>query len=274
MASPRVITLTTDFGLRDPYVAAMKGVILNITPQAILVDITHEVPPQNIREGAYVLDKASRYFAPGTVHVAVVDPGVGSARRPLAVQTDHAFYVLPDNGLITPILRRESLVRAVHLTNPDYWLPEVSHTFHGRDIFAPVAAYLARGVPLESLGTPVEDLVLLSWSEARALPDGSVEGVVVHIDRFGNIVTNIPASLLDGDPERWTFQVSQHRLRGLKSAYTDVPVGASLALIGSNKTLEFSIREGNAAATWGVQAGDPVRAWPQSAGGDHGALSD
>ena len=263
MNTPRIITLTTDFGTRDQYVAAMKGVILSITPEARVVDVTHEVPPQNVREAAYILASVTPYFPEKSIHVAVVDPGVGSERRPLAVRTARAFYVVPDNGLLTPVLRAEPPEEIVHLNNPTYWLSEVSHTFHGRDIFAPVAAYLARGVPLNALGTPLspEDIVWLPWPDPRALPDGSIEGMVVHVDHFGNIVTNIPADMLDGDPEAWEFRVGQQRLQGLKRTYSDVDVGEPLALIGSNNTLEFSVREGNAAALWHVQAGDPVRAW-------------
>lgn len=262
MNTHRIITLTTDFGERDPYVGAMKGVILGITPEVTIVDITHHVPPQDVRAAAYILASATPYFPQGTIHVAVVDPGVGTERRAVVVRTERAFYVVPDNGLLTPILLREPVVEAVHLTNDTYWLPQVSHTFHGRDIFAPVAAYLARGVPLNALGTPLaaEDLVRLEWIPPRALEDGSVEGMVVHVDHFGNIVTNIPADMLPGPEAEWEFEVGGHRVRGLKRAYAEVKVGEPLALIGSNETLEFSVREGNAAALWGVRVGEVVRA--------------
>ncbi len=258
----RIITLTTDFGERDPYVGAMKGVILSITPDVVVVDITHHIPPQDVREGAYVLASAAPYFPKGSIHVAVVDPGVGTERRPLAVRTERAYYVVPDNGLLTPVILREPVLEVVHLTNSTYWLPRVSHTFHGRDIFAPVAAYLARGVPLNALGEPLapDDIVRLEWTAPRALPDGSVEGMVVHVDHFGNIVTNIPAEMLAGPTDAWEFEVRGQRVRGLKRAYAEVEVGEPLALIGSNQTLEFSVREGNAAALWGVQVGETVRA--------------
>lgn len=258
----RIITLTTDFGEQDPYVGAMKGVILSIAPDVIVVDITHHVPPQNVREGAYILSSAVPYFPKGSIHVAVIDPGVGTERRPLAVRTERAYYVVPDNGLLTPVLQQEPVLEAVHLTNATYWLPHVSHTFHGRDIFAPVAAYLARGVPLNALGTPVapEDLVRLEWTAPRALPDGTVEGMVVHVDHFGNIVTNIPADMLSGPADAWEFEIKGRRVRGLRGAYAEVGIGEPLALIGSNQTLEFSVREGSAAALWGVQVGEVVRA--------------
>ncbi len=259
----RVITLTTDFGTRDAYVAAMKGVILTITPKARLVDVTHEVPPQDVREGAYILDTASRYFPEGSIHVGVVDPGVGTARRAVVLRTERALYVAPDNGLLTPVLQREFPLEVISLDNPTYWRQEVSHTFHGRDVFAPVAAYLARGVPLPAMGTPISarDLVILEWPQARRVAADRVEGMVVHTDRFGNIVTNIPATLLEGAEGLWTFEVAGQQVRGLKSAYADVPVGTPLALIGSNGTLEFSIRDGNAARAWNVRAGEYVRAW-------------
>lgn len=259
----RIITLTTDFGTQDAYVAAMKGVILSITADVDLVDVTHEIPPQDVREGAYIMDTATRYFPDGSVHVGVIDPGVGTERRAIAVRTERALYVVPDNGLLTPILQREYPLESVQLDNPIYWRNKVSHTFHGRDIFAPVAAYLARGVPLNAIGTPIDpkDLVRLEWPEAVRTPDGYVEGIVVHVDRFGNIVTNIPATLLKGTPDRWVFAVNGKQLRGLKKAYAEVPQGEGLALIGSNDTLEFSLRDGNAAQAWDVKPGERVRAW-------------
>lgn len=259
----RVITLTTDFGTQDQYVGAMKGVILSIAPDVHLVDITHEIPPQNVREAAYILASTAPYFPEKTIHVAVVDPGVGTERRPIAVRTRKAFYVAPDNGLLTPVLKVDPPEEVVHLNNPTYWRPQVSRTFHGRDIFAPIAAYIARGVPLSAMGEPipVEGLVTLPWPEARVLSDGSIEGMVVHVDRFGNIVTNIPADMLTGKRDAWVFRVGRQELRGLRTAYAEVDVGEPIALIGSNATLEFSVREGNAAARWRVQAGDPVRAW-------------
>ncbi len=262
MSPQRIITLTTDFGDHDHYVGAMKGVILSTTPDVILVDITHHIRPQDVHQAAYILSSATPYFPQGTVHVAVVDPGVGTERRPLVVRTHRALYVAPDNGLLTPIYEREGVEEAVHLTNSTYWLPRVSHTFHGRDIFAPVAAYLARGVPLNALGKPVapEDLVRLKWHSPRRVDEKCIEGMVVHIDHFGNIVTNIPAEMLDAPPEAWEFEVGGHRFRGLKRAYAEVEIGEPLALIGSNQTVEFSVREGNAAAVLGVQVGEKVYA--------------
>lgn len=262
MAQQRIITLTTDFGTRDPYVGVMKGVILGITPEVTIVDITHQVPPQDVWEGAYVIASAIPYFPKNSIHVVVVDPGVGTERRALAVHTESGYYVAPDNGVLSPIFTHEKVLEIVHLTNRTYWLARVSHTFHGRDVFAPVAAYIARGVPLSALGTPVQldDVVRLEWPAPQVTDDGAVRGIVVHVDHFGNIVTNIPASLLDGPPDAWEFEVGGHRIRGLKQAYAEVAIGTPLALIGSNDTLEFSIRQGNAAQTWGVRVGDSVEA--------------
>ena len=154
----RIITLTTDFGTRDGFVGVMKGVILNINPHANIVDITHDIAPQNIEQGAFLFANAVKYFPANVIHVVVVDPGVGSARRPIAVQLGKTFFVAPDNGVLSRITDHASLpIRVVHLTNPAYWLPRVSATFHGRDIFAPVAAHLSLGVPLDALGEPIDD---------------------------------------------------------------------------------------------------------------------
>ncbi|MCS7222098.1 MAG: SAM-dependent chlorinase/fluorinase [Anaerolineae bacterium] len=262
-----IITLTTDFGLQDAYVGAMKGVILSISPEVTIVDISHGIPPQAITQGAFVLAAAVPYFPEGTVHVVVVDPGVGSQRRPIAVQTPRAIFVAPDNGVLTPILRSNTSegtpVTVVHLTRREYWLPQVSYTFHGRDIFAPVAAYLARGVPITSLGEPIDDPVILDLPQPRRMPDGSLQGQVVYVDQFGNLVTNIPAKWLDRAVQ-WQIEVAGQTVEGLSRTYSDVPGGHLLALIGSTGALELAVREGNAARTLGIGVGEPVRVRPAS----------
>jgi S-adenosylmethionine hydrolase len=187
-----IITLTTDFGTRDSYVAEMKAVILTLARGACIVDVTHEVEPQNVVEGALALDAAVPFFPPGTVHVAVVDPGVGTARRGLVIDALGQAFVGPDNGLFTPIYDRGEW-RAFELRAAEYWLPTVSRTFHGRDIFAPAAAHLALGVSADRFGPPVTDPVRLPWPEARAVT-GGIAGTVIHIDRFGNLVTSIDAA--------------------------------------------------------------------------------
>ncbi len=256
-----IITLTTDFGLNDAYVGAMKGVILGLAPHVTIVDITHNIPPQAMAQAAYVIAAAAPYFPAGTVHVVVVDPGVGSQRRPIAVQTSQAIFVAPDNGVLTHVLQSgtsgESPMTVVHLTRREYWLPQVSHTFHGRDIFAPVAAYLARGVPITSLGEPIGDPVMLDLPQPRRMPDGSLRGQVVYVDRFGNLVTNVPAGWLDR-AVRWQIEVAGRTVEKLSTTYSDVPGGQLLALIGSAGTLELAVREGSAARMLGIGIGEPV----------------
>jgi len=188
---PPIITLTTDFGLADGFVGTMHGVILGICPAARVVDLSHGIAPQGVQEAAFVLAAAVPFFPAGTIHVVVVDPGVGSERRAIAVQTDHTFYVAPDNGVLSEALAQDELVVAVHLNRAAFWLPVVSHTFHGRDIFAPVAAHLACGVPLRELGEPINDLLRLPASQPERWADGTLVGHLRYIDHFGNLITDV-----------------------------------------------------------------------------------
>lgn len=254
-----IITLCTDFGLRDGYVAAMKGVMLSIAPGVRLVDISHNVAPQSVREGAFVLYSAYRFFSPGTVHLVVVDPGVGSERRAVAVRVGEHLFVAPDNGILGYVLREENEVEAVSLTDPTYWRGEVSETFHGRDIFAPVAAHLAQGVALGDMGEPLEKLVQLDLPVARRQDDGSIIGHVIHIDGFGNVVTDIPADMLQ-DRDRWQVMAGKERIIGLSSTYASAAKGDLVALIGSHGFLEIAVREGSAARIAHLHVGDTVRA--------------
>ncbi len=256
---PKIVTLCTDFGLRDGYVAAMKGVILSIAPQVCLVDISHQITPQSVREGAFVLRSAYTFFPSGTVHLVVVDPGVGSERRAMAVQAAEHLFVAPDNGVLAYVLRREQQVQAVSLTNPVYWREEVSETFHGRDIFAPVAAHLALGVPLEDLGKPLEELVQLDLPVPERRSNGTIVGHVIHVDGFGNVVTNIPADMLR-DCDRWQVMAGKEWIIGLSSTYASAAKGDLVALIGSHGFLEIAVREGSAARIAHLQVGDTVRA--------------
>ena len=189
-----VIALTTDFGQADGYVGTMKGVILGICPEATLVDVSHDIRPQAVRQAAYVLSTAAPYFPPGTVHMVVVDPGVGSERRPIVVQTDRATYVAPDNGVLSMVLSQEPARRAIQIrvAEPRYRLPQISATFHGRDLFAPATAHLACGVEPGELGDPLplSDLVTLPVLQPQRQSDGSWLGEVLHIDRFGNLITD------------------------------------------------------------------------------------
>ncbi|MCL4395676.1 MAG: SAM-dependent chlorinase/fluorinase [Chloroflexi bacterium] len=262
----RIVTLTTDFGLRDGYVAAMKGVILSINPNATIVDITHDIAPQSVQQGAFVLAAAAKYFPSRTIHVVVVDPGVGSARRPIAIQTGESTFVAPDNGVLGAVVSEMSTasegggVRAVHLDKPEYWLPRVSNTFHGRDIFAPCAAHLSLGVPIESLGDPVQDWIQLATEDAPQRVQDVIEGSVIHVDRFGNAVTNVGEELLQGlDRAQIVVEARGARVHGIQSTYAAVDRGQMLALIGSNGHLELAVRDGNVAARLGLIVGDTVR---------------
>jgi S-adenosylmethionine hydrolase len=255
-----VITLTTDFGQDDGYVGTMKGVILSIAPEVRIVDISHDISPQNIRQAAYVLSTAAPYFAPATVHVVVVDPGVGSARRPIAVSTDSARYVAPDNGVLSYALS-ELGAQAVQLDRPHYWLPVVSHTFHGRDIFSPVGAHLASGVTLDEVGTAITDAETFPLPRPQRLADGTVQGAVLHADRFGNLITDIPMSWL-ADGQGWSFEIAEQRIAGLGVTYAAVARGTLVALAGSEGMLEIAVREGSAAEVLGAGAGTEVVATP------------
>lgn len=256
--SSTIISLTTDFGLEDWFVGTMKGVILDINPGARLIDITHTIPPGNIRAGAFALAASYRFFPKGSVHLAVVDPGVGSQRRALAVQTDNYFFVAPDNGLLSWALRQEK-VRAIHaLQNPSYFRRSVSATFHGRDIFAPVAAHLSRGLGIGQLGPSLNRLERIPWPEPRR-GSQAIEGEVVYVDRFGNAITNIPGQYLpDLVKRKVSVCLGGRRLCGLGPYYQASPPGTPIAVFGSSGFLEIAINGANAAQQFGIQPGQPV----------------
>jgi S-adenosyl-L-methionine hydrolase (adenosine-forming) len=251
---PPIITLTTDFGLRDSYVAQMKAVILGITRAVHLVDVSHEVEPHDITAGALTLEAASGAFPPGTIHLAVVDPGVGTGRRGLVI-TSHGFlFVGPDNGLFTPFLEGEGW-QAFEIAAPEFRRPVVSRTFHGRDVFAPAAAHLATGLAPERLGPPVRDPTLLSWRCVRTVGT-DVAGVVIHVDRFGNLVTSIPAEAAPlGSGAR---VLVGDRVLPLVGTYGELEHGKAGALIGSANRLEIAVREGSAQAYLSATRGTPV----------------
>ena len=253
-----LITLTTDFGLADGYVGTMKGVILAICPEAILVDISHEVRPQAVRQGAYLLSCAAPFFAPGTLHLAIVDPDVGGQRRPVLALTERAAYIGPDNGVLSMALDQDPPLSAVHLTSPAYWRASVSRTFHGRDIFAPATAHLAAGVDPLDMGDPIttESLVRLPAAEPETRPDGSLLGEVLHIDRFGNLVTTFRADRL---PIRFTVEIAGVHIDRLSQTFSTAEKGRCLAYIGSSSYLEIAVRDGNAAEQLGVSLASPVR---------------
>ena len=286
MPSPKsVITLTTDFGIQDPYVGLMKGVILSINPDAEIVDVTHGVAPQNVLQGSFLLHHSRRYFPKDAIHVAVVDPGVGTNRRAVLLETPQGRFLAPDNGLLTHVLLhslgRPSTKggpvelpqgwRAYHLTNPAYWLQPLSRTFHGRDLFAPVAAHLSNGVPPSELGDEVGSLHCLPMSTPHWRGD-ILRGRVVHVDRFGNLVTDIPADLLTVDaspsgpprgvprgrpsPLNVQIEVGGAVIEGLSASYAEAD--GLLAIIGSFDTLEIALKNGSAASKLNACPGDPV----------------
>ena len=259
---PRIITLTTDFGIRDTYVGIMKGVILGINPDVQIVDLTHAIPPQDIHEAAFTIHAAHRYFPNGTIHTIVVDPGVGTDRQAIICEIDGIFFVCPDNGVLTYLLQNisnkaERAMNAVAIQNPDYFLPEVSNTFHGRDIFAPVAAHLSLGVPLTNIGPPMQDLVEFPILTPQ-VSGRTITGHIVKIDRFGNGITNISESTLSDDAASYEIRVGNTRLKQINRAYAASEVGEPLAIIGSYGLLEIAINGGNAEISLGLKWGDTV----------------
>ncbi len=272
-----IIALLTDFGLSDGYVGTMKGVALSICPTARLVDITHAIQPQNVRQAAYVLMASFRYFPPDTIFVVVIDPGVGTAREAVAVATDYGTYVAPNNGVLSYVLPGVQVRHAVVLQNQDYALPGASATFHGRDIFIPAAAHLARGVPIVEFGPAVPELVELPPPRLHITP-ARIEGEVLHVDHFGNAITSIghlewtgPATLqltaqfspardesLSLDAARCQVTVGGRTLSGIERTYGAVPPGDPLALVGSAGQLEIGVNQGSATAVLGVAPGDAV----------------
>ena len=274
---PPIITLTTDFGLQDPYVAAMKGAILTINPTVRLVDVSHAVRPQAIDQAVFVLAAAWGYFPPGAIHVAVVDPAVGSPRRALALRTDTAIFVGPDNGVLSAALnddvraaaggspapiRLPAGCRAVSLTNERYFRSPVSSTFHGRDIFGPVAAHLSLGVSLEQLGEPVEQIIALPPFRARRQPDVSLRGRVLHIDAFGNLITDVRVE--DLPSSNAVVEVAGRTIEGVRATYEPGP--DLRAVTGSSGYLEIAAPGGSAAALLKAELGETVvvRSHPRS----------
>ena len=259
---PRIITLTTDFGTSDAYVGTMKGVIFGINPNVQVVDLTHAIPPQDIHEAAFTIRSASRYFPKSTIHTIVVDPGVGSDRQAIVCEIDGVFFVCPDNGVLSYLLQdidnsTELQMNAVAIQNPAYYLPEVSNTFHGRDIFAPVAAHLSLGVSLVNIGAPIEGLVQLPIPIPQ-VSENTIIGQIIKIDRFGNAITNISASMIAGIGATYEIKVGSTRLRRIHNAYAESGVSEPLAIIGSVGLLEIAINGGSAEKQLGLKQGDTV----------------
>lgn len=256
-----IITLTTDFGLADGYIAAVKGVILGINPQAVLVDISHQIAPQNITQAAFVLSTAYKYFPPQTVHLVIIDPGVGTKRRAIILKTPQYYFVAPDNGVLSHIVNDYSAssakpgLEAVAITNPKYWRSPVSRTFHGRDIFAPVAAHISLGVALKELGEPISSIAHLPLIEIHTEPDGSLIGQIIHIDGFGNLITNIKES--DLPRGKVSIGIGNKLISGLSPNYAQGE--KLLALIGSSGYLEIAVKEGSAAEYLNAAVGTQIK---------------
>ena len=268
-----LLVFTTDFGLSDSYAGVMKGVALGINPALRFIDLTHQIAPQDIAQGAFVLGVSYRYFPDDAIHVAVVDPGVGTSRRPILLQTPRGSFVAPDNGLLSRVLAQyladlpttgttvdlPPSVRAFHLTNPDYWLHPVSDTFHGRDVFTPVAAHLSLGVAPESLGEPTSQLAWLPMAQPRVTPEG-INGEIIYCDVYGNLISNIPATLLE-DRNIGEIRIRGRAIRRLSRTFMDAEAGASpelMALFGSHGYLEVAVPSGSAADALPAQPGETI----------------
>jgi S-adenosyl-L-methionine hydrolase (adenosine-forming) len=257
-----LVTLLTDFGARDYFVGAMKGALLAVNPRVTIVDLTHEIPAHDIAAGAFTLLAAHDAFPAGTIHVAVVDPGVGSARRPVVVATHDYFFVGPDNGLFSYVCERGIDVRAFHLTNEKYFRAPVSDTFHGRDIFAPVAGALSNGVLPEELGAEIKDIVRLPALAPQRAEDGTLTAAIINIDRFGNCVTNIARADLSDEAiaSGISLQVGAHHVRSFRRFYTegDFVPRAIFAIWGSAGFLEISAAQDSAARLLNIERGAKV----------------
>ena len=245
MTNKKIITLLTDFGLADVYVGVMKGVIAQIDPQLQVIDLTHQIPPQNLLTARFALLNAYPYFPKETVHIAVVDPGVGSSRRAIAIQLENGYLVGPDNGLFSGVFTFSSPLAVVELTNSRYWRTDrPSTTFHGRDIFAPVGAHIANGVPLTELGPAVapDSLVQLPIPEYQ-VTDTGITGVIQYIDRFGNLITNIPGAVVAG--KSWSIEIAGLEIVSGKT-YSDISPQGIIALVGSHGWVEIAVNGGSA----------------------------
>lgn len=255
-----LITLLSDFGMSDHYVAAMKGVILQVCADANLVDISHSVRRHSIMEGAYLLALSTVYFPEGTIHLAVVDPEVGMERRRIAIRGNRSVYVGPDNGLLIPAARAEGIVKIVSITNGDYMLPQVSSTFEGRDVFASVAAHMALGLDIKNLGSEIDDPVEPAWAQpVRSTCE--VMGRIVHIDHFGNLTTDIPAAYVDQWQAPSTVEVEVNKRRRAAifvERYAEACEERLLVLVGSGGLVEIAVNRGSAEALLGAELADRV----------------
>jgi len=257
MGTSPLVTMLTDFGVVDPFVGVMKGIIHGIHPVARVIDLTHEISPHDVRAGAFMLLTAYRYFPHGTVHLAVVDPGVGTGRRAVVVVTTHYLFVGPDNGILTWAANDDGMRFSVSITNDEYILSQPSTTFHGRDIFAPAAAHLCRGVEPEKLGERIDNPLVLDFPEPQYHGVSRIVGSIIHIDRFGNLVTNV--RLTDDEKSRIvTVTLKDVSIPGISATYRDVQGKKPLALVGSSGFVEIACNKSNAADILGTRRDDEV----------------
>ncbi len=251
MSKRPIITLTTDFGLNDHFVGTMKGAILSLAPEAEIVDICHSVQAFDILDGALTLAQAYSYFPVRTVHVVVVDPGVGSGRRPILASSERQNFVAPDNGVLSLIYAREERLSVRHITSEHYFLQPLSNTFHGRDIFAPVAAYLAKGVDHEKFGDEITDFVRFNAPRPKVIDPKTIRGVVLKVDRFGNLVTNITPQdvplLFQAQPPAFKIVVGKSEVTSMKTNYAEGAPGEVFGILGSMGYLEIASNRGAAA---------------------------
>jgi len=257
MKTSGIVTLTTDFGLRDPYVGVMKGVILSINPEARIIDISHQLKAGAISQASTLIQEAYPFFPEGTIHVAVVDPGVGGDRRPILINIQTHFFVGPDNGIFWPVIKSHGHRKIVHLTENRYFLPQVSHTFHGRDIFAPVAAHLSRGADPLEMGPIINDPVPFEFQTPQRSGD-ILLGQVIRVDHFGNLITNIQRKQFEQflGPGRPVIKAGQLKVEGLSKTYGQALAGEALALIGSSDCLEIAVNLGRACDVTGMNSED------------------
>ncbi len=258
-----VITLTTDFGCEDPFAGVMKGVILNINPAAEIIDITHGIRPHDVQEAAFTIGMNYRFFPADSIHVVVVDPGVGSVRRPIIVLTDHHYFIGPDNGVFTHIYNAaHDILEVIHLTSDHYFLSSHSPTFQGRDVFAPIAAYLSRGVGISKFGDPITDYTRMALPVPVITSEGLLRGEVIHIDRFGNAMTNITKAEIEKISHGAVRIIFSGNETPFRKFYSEAASGGICALLNSSGHLELFVYKGSAASEFRIAPGDVVEVVP------------
>lgn len=262
MPARPIITLTTDFGDSDYFVPAMKGVILSINPEATVVDLSHRIKPQDIFDGAFLISHACPMFPPGTIHCVVVDPGVGTSRRPIVVAAEDHYYVAPDNGVLSLIYERSENIMTIHATATHYFRSEISQTFHGRDIFAPLAAWISRGIQLSNFGETITDFTRFKSPLARAEGPNQIKGTVIKIDRFGNCITNISPHAIPGffEQERppIKFRVGTTTIQKICNAYSEAEGSSPFIILGSIGNFEIAMNRGSVAESLQITRGTEV----------------